>query len=87
MLRALDPQVAAPLHSLLRPSGGGTGAAGLLVSAVELSGLLGLQLPNLNGPLLLYKAARELALPEVRAPPAAPRNAARQQQRRSCSGC
>eukprot|EP00967_Tisochrysis_lutea_P154246 scaffold305990_cov15-Tisochrysis_lutea.AAC.1 len=54
----------APLHALLQPPGAGP-ATSLLVSAVELSSMLGLQLPNVNGPLLLYKACCELALPEV----------------------
>lgn len=64
VLRALNPLIAAPLYALLHPSGH-LSAASLLVAAVELSSMLGLQLPNVNAPLLLYKACCELALPEV----------------------
>lgn len=64
MLESLDPPVAAPLHALLQPTGA-VPATSLLIAAIELSNMLGLQLPNVNGPLLLYKACCELALPEV----------------------
>jgi len=70
-VRGLSTQEAAPLHMLMRP--GGVRPAGLLLTAaVELSTLLGLQLPNVNGPLLLFKACAELALPEVDAAGDAP---------------
>jgi hypothetical protein len=47
---------------------GGCGNANdLLIAVTELAGLLQLELPLVNGPLLLYKAAGDLALPEVRA--------------------
>ena len=65
MVQALDPTTAAPLHVLLQPPGA-SHATSLLMSAIELSSMLGLQLPNVNGPLLLYKGCCELALPEVR---------------------
>lgn len=64
MLESLDPAVAAPLHVMLQPAGA-VPATSLLIATIELSSMLGLQMPNVNGPLLLYKACCELALPEV----------------------
>ncbi|KAL6762830.1 hypothetical protein V8C86DRAFT_3172687 [Haematococcus lacustris] len=62
-LAALSPSSAAPLQRLLRAAT--LSSPGLLLLAVtEVAGLLCLTLPCVNGPLLLLRATRDLALPE-----------------------
>lgn len=60
-----DPVVAEPVIVLLK-SVGVSGSGRVLAGMAHVTYALELNLPNLNGPLLLAKAAAELAIPEVR---------------------
>lgn len=64
-LSSLDPVTAAPLRLLLSRHTGVAGPGALMRATDELAQLLQLELPLVNGPLLLCRACSDLVLPEV----------------------
>lgn len=63
-LAQLPERVAAPVRLLMQPAGC-CGVSELVSGVVETAALLGLQLPPVNAPLLLRRAAADLMLPPV----------------------